>query len=129
MFISDERVPVTVGDNTIFIRPKMSVGVKNRVIGAAAKVEGKGAEFNVGAYTTALLVHNVLGWEGPAFEGFKCTPENIEKLDPDESLVEAAIEEIARRNPQGKTDPNSAIAGSNGSKESGKSRRALSISK
>src|SRR5262249_44600472 len=29
-------------------------------------------DFDVGAYQTALLVHNVLGWHGPAFVGVAC---------------------------------------------------------
>lgn len=106
--------------NVIFLRPKMDFGTRNKVVGEAAKIvqrktsvgnraqrraargkdrrEKNEVEFDVGAYQTALLVHNVLGWAGPAFKGFACTPENIAALDPDEALVKLAIDEITNRN-------------------------------
>src|SRR4051794_17817260 len=94
----------------------MTFGTRNKVVGDAAKViqrqgasrrdrrrsKGKGekdnVEFNVGAYQTALLVHNVLGWHGPSFVGVACTPENIATLDPDVALVKVVVDAISDRN-------------------------------
>jgi hypothetical protein len=116
--ITDEK-DLTPETNVIFIRPKMDYGTRNKVVGAAAKLKeqarqqsraqrraqrGRGksdqndVEFDVGAYQTALLIHNVLGWHGPAFVGVACTPENIAMLDPDEPLVQTVADEITSRN-------------------------------
>ena len=62
------------------------------------KGEKDNVEFNVGAYQTALLVHNVLGWHGPSFGGYACTPENIAALDPDVPLVKLVVDAITDRN-------------------------------
>lgn len=125
MFVDKKRVPISDGKgNTIYIRAKMGYGIKNRVAGKAASVstDGKSADVDVdvGAYQIALLVLNVLGWEGPDFvdeetgKPVPCTPENIELADSDEPLWAEVLEEIARRNPQGRPDPNSVAAGSSG---------------
>ena len=115
--ITDDK-DLTPETNVIFIRPKMDYGTRNKVVGEAAKLlqgaaaqrrRGRGPkgkrqtddqkmEFNVGAYQTALLVHNVLGWHGPAFVGVACTAENIATLDPDEPLVKVVVDEITNRN-------------------------------
>jgi hypothetical protein len=137
MFISDERVPIADDQgNTVYIRSKMGRAVFNAVLGDAMQMEAgqKDAKMNIGEYLTSLLVHNIVAWEGPAFtdergKPIPCTAENIGKLDVDEPLIDRVAEEIAQRNPRKQADPNSATAGSNGSKASGKSRRALTISK
>lgn len=136
MFVDKKRVPVTDGTNTVHIRSKMSYGIKNQVAGKAASVStnGRSAEVDVdvGAYQTALLVMNVLGWEGPDFvdeetgKPIPCTPENIEAADDDEPLWQMVLEEIARRNPQGRPDPNSEAGGSTGLRAPGKTRRGAS---
>ena len=128
MFISGEIIvteqgvidvkDMTPDTNAIRILPKMSYGVRQRVIGAAAKLiptkagnrkerraarkarGGQDVDFDVGAYQIALLVHNIVGWQGPAFAGVACTPANIERLDPDEPLVAKVIQEIGERNVQ-----------------------------
>ena len=117
MFVSKEAVEVTEGENVILIRPKMDYGTRSRVMGAAVQIEAGAStgEVNVGAYQLALLTHNVLGWRGPAFEGVKCTPENVARLDPDEPLVARALEEIAARNAPGKAPPSAPNGGSGSS--------------
>ena len=114
MFVSNERVPVSVdGENTIFIRAKMSYGVKQKVQTAILHVtRGMDSEslenipLDIGAANIALLVHNILDWAGPAFADVECTPANIERLDPDESLVDAVLAEINRRNTQPSAEKN-----------------------
>lgn len=134
MFVSKELVPVSdENGNTIWIREKMGKKLKGIVTDEALRLELKTAEereesntvgeFHVGAWQTALLVHNILKWEGPAFrdgneQPIPCTRENIEVLDGEEPLVEKVLEEINRRNKKNDTDPNlSAPAGSPSSKD------------
>jgi hypothetical protein len=117
-FISKERVGISEetpkGTNTIYICSKMDYGTKNKVIGEAARISGDAPEVDVGAYQTALLVHNVRGWEGPDFKDehgrpIPCTRANIEALDPDDALVGRVLEEIAARNPAPSADPKPSV--------------------
>ena len=63
------------------------------------------ASLHYGAYQMALLKHNITGWAGPAFQGVPCTAAMIERLDPDEPLVQRTLEEIGRLNPLRKETP------------------------
>lgn len=107
MFVSEERVRVSLDDrDAIYIRPKMSFAQRERAEDAVRAISGTvggaaSVAVNIGAYRIALLHINVLDWEGPSFQGVKCTPENIDRLDPDEPLIERVMEEIANRNPMG----------------------------
>lgn len=113
--VTDEK-DLGPGVDVIFIRPKMDYGTRQRVNGAAAKVRQSSVgnrrqrraakargekiemDLDVGAYQLALLVENVLGWQGPSFVGFACEAKNIERLDPAEPLVAQVIQQIADRN-------------------------------
>ena len=103
MFVDAKPIDVTVGDNTISIRPKMDLGTRNRCMDALTSIGKENGEvdmeLHIGAYQVALMRENVLSWRGPAFVGILCTPANIAKLDPDEPLVEQVLEEITARNP------------------------------
>ena len=122
MFVSNtDRVAVTLdGVNIIYVRPKMSYGVLQQVMSAAAPVkvtpdakDGLDAGLDYGAYNMALMKFNIVGWEGPAFQDeagriVPCTPANILRLDPDEPLVSHVFKEIERLNgKQASPDPNS----------------------
>jgi len=115
MFVDPKaRVPVTVGENTIFIRSKMSAGVRAAVqdeMRARGYGSEKGPEVGgLGSYRLAILTHNILAWEGPAFVGVKCTRENIALLDLDEPLIDAVAEAIGERNlPPESPDPNAVM--------------------
>lgn len=107
--IIEERL-VTPEMDVIFIRAKMDYGTTQRVIGAATKVmvqsgrrktartKAKDMAMDVGAFQVALLVLNVLDWQGPSFVGVPCVPTNIERLDPSEPLVQRVLTEIGERN-------------------------------
>jgi hypothetical protein len=119
-FVSDERVPVYLDEdptNIIYIRPKMNVGIQNRVMGAVASLKaggnGQDVAFNIGAYNTAFLTNNIVGWAGPDFDNVECSPENIERLDPDDLLLDKVLGEINRRNTK-KDAPDPKLSGSNG---------------
>lgn len=103
MFVNGKPVDVTVGENTISIRPKMDLGAKNRCMDALAAIGREKGEtemaVHLGAYQVALMVENIVAWSGPAFVGMPCNAANIIKLDPDEPLVETTLEEIVTRNP------------------------------
>lgn len=118
MFVDpNERVPVSLDGNTIYIRAKMSMAVTARVNDEFSLVAGRGEGLaGMGSYSLALLVNNIVAWEGPAFTGesgkpIPCTRANIELLDPDDPLVAAVREEIGNRNrrreaPESETSPN-----------------------
>lgn len=104
MFVNGAPVPITEGENTIFIRPKMDFGTRNACMDALMVIrqaDGGRADMaaHVGAYQLALLQHNITGWSGPDFQGVPCSPDMIARLDPDEPLVERVLEEIGQRNP------------------------------
>lgn len=120
-FVSDERVPVYLDEdpsNIIYIRPKMNIGIQNRVMSSVASFKGgdvaQGVEFNIGAYNIALLTCNVVGWQGPDFDNVECTPANIERLDPDDPLLDRVLGEINTRNAKKKDAPDPKASGLNG---------------
>lgn len=96
MFVDAQPVEVTLdGVDKIWVKPRMDFGTHQRVHGSAYKQNGTP---DVGEYTIALLIHNVVRWEGPSFAGRPCTPENIERLDPDEPLVDLVMQTIREGN-------------------------------
>ena len=115
MFVDpNERVAVTLGENTVYIKAKMSAGTKalledeikasgtGRVRGGDAPDEDIEMS-GFGSYGMLLRIHNIVAWEGPDFtdasgKPIPCTRANIERLDPDDPLVEAVREEIGKRN-------------------------------
>lgn len=101
MFVQADRVAVQDdAGNTIYIRRKMDVGAISRVQGAPAEER-----------LIALYVANIVAWEGPAFQGIPCTPEQIARLDPQEPLVEAVGTKIAELNKRPESPlPNSATS-------------------
>lgn len=115
----DEK-DITDEMNVIFIRPKMDFGTSQKVIGAAAKMIDQGKlknpsarnmrrqqkrgkadfqpSFDLGAYNVALMVNNILGWQGPEFISVYCNEENISALNQSQPLVSRVLKEINDRN-------------------------------
>jgi len=120
-FVSTERVPVTVeGDpNTIYIKPKMDYGTRQRVMGAGTHLKQSAvaggdpeADFDLGAYNVALLTENIVGWAGPQLDTMECTRAAILSIDPDDPLLDAVLREINDRNvSRAVTSPNSRTNG------------------
>ena len=115
-FVTDAPVPVAefgpdvVSDappNVIYIKARMDVETKGKVTSEMVTLgsDQKSLEFRAGANETALLVHNIVRWEGPDFAGVACTAENIRRLDPTEPHIARVLEEIAARN-KAKESPN-----------------------
>lgn len=116
-FIDTSKVEVRDGDNVIWIRRRMDFGTKCRVEDTLTQMALKNGQpgdirFTMGAQKLALAVHNVVGWDGPDFldpttkRPVACTPENIEKLDPNYPLLVKAQARITELNTVEDTDPN-----------------------
>jgi hypothetical protein len=112
MFVDpNARVPVTDGQNTIYIKARMDIdtraAVQNEVRAAENEVTEETVVSHIGSYRRAMLLHNIVAWEGPAFAGIPCTRENIGRLDPQEPLIVKVAQEIGRQNaPREAPDPN-----------------------
>jgi hypothetical protein len=87
--------------NTIWIRRKMGWGVRNRVNSAATQIGGTGGDMSssvdIGAYRNALLLVNILAWDGPDLGGKPITQESLDDLDPE--LGERVYDRIGELNP------------------------------
>lgn len=132
----NERVPIyeflpgEQGDatpNIIYIRPRMNVAIHDQVKGAAARIDfqkdaqGKVTgveETDIGGYLNALLVYNIVAWEGPDFDGLPCIPETIRRLPANEPFIERVRNEIAVRNKK-QASPNPKSPAGNGSLSDG----------
>lgn len=121
MFINpNSKIPVEHTDDegqthTIYVRAKMDVDTLTRVKVEFNELNGSAQRLTLGAYQLALLRHNIVGWEGPAFDGVPCTREHIGRLDPDEPLVQRVLERIDELNPPPRTTDPEPVAGKNGS--------------
>jgi hypothetical protein len=104
--------------NVIWIAARMGYARKAAVQDALVRLTVGGGGLAFGAHQLALLRHNILAWEGPAFAGVACTGEMVDRLDPDEPLPAFALEEIARRNPM-RRSPDPKARGASGSPAAG----------
>jgi hypothetical protein len=109
-FVTDPPVPVYEFDptavisetppNVIYIRAKMDVAtdakVKSELVTMGA--DNKTVEMRLGENQLALLIHNIVRWEGPDLSSVPCTVANIRALDPTEPHIVLVLDEIARRN-------------------------------
>lgn len=146
LFVTDPPVPVyefdpaqvisTTPPSVIYIRARMDVETSGKVSSELVKLgDDRAIESHLGANQTALLVHNIVRWEGPLFletdadnqplldgQGrtipIRCTPENIRKLDPNDPFIADVLEEIARRNRK-RESPKGASATTNGATSAG----------
>lgn len=100
----------------IGVRAEMDYGTERAV--SDALLAAPAGRMAVGAYKLALLSHNVMDWGGPGFEGEPATPENVQKLRPDDPLLAAALDAIMRRNGLRRTDPDPKASRASGSTSS-----------
>lgn len=86
--------------NVIYIKSRMDIEtrgkVKNELVGLAA--DGKSPEIRLGEQDTALLIHNIVKWAGPDFDGVPCDAAHIRTLDPNEPHIEKVLAAINDRN-------------------------------
>ena len=102
MFVPTEPVPVNVNGNTVWIRPRMGLDMRNKVRDVVWQLTpGAGGEVEVtrhlNEYNTALLVYNIVRWEGPGLAGVPCTAESIRSLDPTDPETVALVEAVLAR--------------------------------
>lgn len=109
-FVNDPPVPVyefnpseVVSDtppNVIWIKARMDVATQAKVTSELFTMDktSKDLEARLGENQVALLVHNIVKWEGPDLSAIPCTPDVIRTLDPNEPHIAAVLEEIAQRN-------------------------------
>lgn len=104
-FVTDPPVPIpeaVIGDtppNVIWIKARMDVETRGRVrheIIASSSV--RAAEGNPGNSETALLIHNIVRWEGPDLDGVPCDAAHIRALDPTEPHLVLVLNAIGERN-------------------------------
>jgi hypothetical protein len=133
LFIKTDRIAVFLEDdpdNIIFVLSKMNYGVKARLENEMAQItanDAKNVRFTIGSYQLALLRLNILDWQGPAFTGMKCTPENINLFDPDHPLIVKVLERISEQNRK-KESPDPKLAERNGSSSDGNQSLTESLS-
>lgn len=142
LFLNGATIPVMLDEdlqkpheerNIIYIKTRMTYGDEQRVSGAATRLTGSRTEegsrvsqgtFDMGVYNLLFLQTCIVRWEGPLFEGVPCTPENIERFNPDHPLLDKVLTEINTRNTGGGTSPNSSEKpGSSNSKASKSKKR------
>jgi hypothetical protein len=114
-FVTDAPVPVYEFDasevisdtppNVIYIKAKMDVATDARVKSELLKLgsDNKTMESHLGENAVALLIHNIVKWEGPDFidaqgRPIPCDAAHIRTLDPNEPHIALVLEEITRRN-------------------------------
>ena len=86
--------------NVIYIRSRMDVETRGKVSSELVSMDaaGRNVEMHLGQNQTALLIHNIVRWGGPDFDGVPCDAAHIRTLDPTEPHIERVLEEIDRRN-------------------------------
>ena len=134
-FVNDPPVPIAEFDpdvaitdqppNVIWIKPRMDIETRGKVQNEML-VLGKDnkPEIRVGENGLALLIHNIVKWEGPDFDAVPLTRANIAKLDPNEPHIAAVSAAIAERN-QAAASPNVPSDAANTSTSGGASGLSL----
>lgn len=103
-FVSRESVRVKADDESgewIDVKPKLSVGDREKILNRSYQGMGKKQTVTVGTATTAIMETGFTDWflkddDGNAVPFSKAA---IKNLDADYPLVEAAIERIGELNP------------------------------
>jgi hypothetical protein len=99
-FVKGDTDPIDLGDGDIVhICRKMSYGQQRAL--AALMMPGRDQTASASEYLVAVLLQNILRWEGPGFQNgtgpVAVSRESIDALDPD--VGTRLINEIAARNP------------------------------
>jgi hypothetical protein len=111
--------------NVVWIKARMDVATRGKVSGELLKLgeNGQGVEGHLGNNNLALLLHNIIRWEGPDFvdemgRAIPCSPENIKKLDTNDPFIERILDEIGERNAK-RASPKEGSATNSGSTNAG----------
>lgn len=116
----NQLVPVTEGDNTIWILAKMSLDVDTAVTVEFRRINHGSPILLQKAQNLALLKHNIKKWEGPDFmngngKPMPCDAAHIGQLDPFAPLLTAVLLKIDELNspPVAEVTPEEASADPN----------------
>jgi len=106
-FVAREPVRISLPEDPeqwIAIKPKLSVGDRNALYTAMVAIEDNKSEIQVGRYLSVLLEISIVDWHllGEDGQGIPINRAIIAEFDPDDPLIEAVQEEVAKRNPFGK---------------------------
>lgn len=95
-----ESVMAEAAPNVIWIKSRMDMATQAKVQSELMQIaaDGKTLEAHLGQNQLALLIHNIVKWDGPDLGMIPCTAENIRRLDPNEPHLALVLEEIAKRN-------------------------------
>jgi len=111
--------------NVVWIRARMDAATRGKVSGELVKLgeSGQGIEGHLGDGEVALLIHNIVRWEGPDFvdemgRPVPCTAEQIRKLDTRDPFIAEVLSQIGERN-RPRTSPNPKSATASGSTSAG----------
>jgi hypothetical protein len=95
--------------DTLYILPQMDQKTTQLVMADLVRLGDNEPLAYVFTRNIALLRRNIVHWSGPGFAGAPCTPENIDRLNPNEDdLPKLALDEIRKRNPVRRPDPKGA---------------------
>lgn len=136
-FVDDPEVPIPEFDpavvlsetapNVIYIRARMDVETNGRVASEMVSYAKDGtATISPGLNDMALLIHNILRWEGPDLGQIACIPLNIRRLDPKDPHIAMVLEEIAKRN-KARVAPNPKSSTTIGLRRDGVTAASLAI--
>jgi len=103
-FVTKESVRVEADDNSgewIDVKPKLSVGDRERILNRSYQGMGKSQTITVGTATTAIMETGFVDWflKDDNGDAVPFSKDSIKNLDADYPLVEKAIERIGELNP------------------------------
>ena len=107
LIVKAGRVPITVGDDTVYIKSRMDWGTKKRLEGAVMQFDMATGDIrpDIGGYSIALMQEMIVGWEGPGFmddetgKPTPCTRANITAFGDDAAIANEVFTELGKRFP------------------------------
>lgn len=84
-FTTSDTVTKQLDDDHSITFKKLGYGKRQNLISRCSKVNPftQEAEIDFARLAIETFKARIVSWSGPEFEGFACTPENVEALDPD----------------------------------------------
>lgn len=103
-FVKKESVRVEADDDSgewIDVKPKLSVGDREKILNRSYQGMGKSQTITVGTATTAIMETSFVDWflKDDGGNAVPFSKASIKDLDADYPLVEKAIEKIGELNP------------------------------
>lgn len=82
-FVSPDHITKALDDDHTITFRKLGYGERQKLISACSKIDPftQEAAIDFAALSLAVFKARIVGWAGPEFEGFDCTPDNVELLE------------------------------------------------